>query len=178
MITVSQKNFNITLVVITVWVLLWFLYNAFVRSMYPNPKLDDPLTKFSIELPSFLKCNIKNVSKNPKDNDCNKENLDGWSIAHFFIYYSIGLFVPNAHLLMLIISYICESWEYFMGWRARWIADPLTNLLGYHIGTLHANSLHPKFPLDIPGTNMTTIGLSVFLLGILQLNHPNLVVKG
>jgi hypothetical protein len=43
---------------------------------------------------------------------------------------------------------------------------------------MSANVWHPKFPIDVPGDNITTILLSVFIVAILQLNHPNLVVKG
>jgi hypothetical protein len=178
MITISQQKFNITLIVLIMWVFVWFIYNNTLRKLYKNPLLEDPLTKFSIEVPSYMKCYIKNVSKKPENNDCSKENLDGWTLGHIAIYYTIGLFVPNAHLLMLIISYLCEFWEYFMGWRARWVLDPITNLLGYHLGTMSANVWHPKFPIDVPGDNITTILLSVFTVAILQLNHPNLVVKG
>jgi hypothetical protein len=146
--------------------------------MYTNPLLEDPLTKFSVEVPSYMKCYIKNVSKKPENNDCNKENLDGWTLGHIAIYYSIGLFIPNAHILMLILSYICEFWEYFIGWRARWVLDPITNLFGYHLGTIHAKYWKPEFPIDLPATINTNIILSIILLAILQLNHPNLVVKG
>ncbi len=62
MITISQQNFNITLIILIIWVFVWFIYNNTLRKMYKNPLLEDPLTKYSIEVrrhtQSFI-CNMK-----------------------------------------------------------------------------------------------------------------------
>lgn len=99
--------------------------------------------------------------------------MDGWSIGHFAIYFTIGLFVPNAYLLVLGVSVMTELWEYIYGWRARWLLDPIVNLSGYACGTLIGQ------PYTIRGfdTVKTTIGLSVLLFVIIQVNHPSLIYK-
>jgi len=164
-------------VLLIIWVIIWMIYNVSIRPMYPNPLLDDPLTTFKILLPDCTKCYIKEVSTNPDNNDCTKEDIDGWTLGHIAIYYTIGLFVPNIHFEVFIISIMCEIWEYRCGWRARWIVDPLTNLLGYQLGVWHAKNWNPKFPITLPETNKTVFVLLIFLSIFLHMNSPSVLCK-
>lgn len=167
------KKINLILLILIGWTLVWILYNYVVRPRYENPLLDDPLTRFRIELPHWMKCHIVSVSSREENNRCDQENLDGWSIGHFAIYFTIGMFVPNAYLLVLGVSILTELWEYVYGWRARWFLDPLVNVLGYACGTL----VGQRATIQGLDTVKVTIGLSVLLLVIIQANHPNLVYK-
>ena len=164
-------------VLLIIWVIVWMLYNVSIRPMYPNPLLDDPLTTFKISLPDCTKCYIKEVSTNPDNNDCTKEDIDGWTLGHIAIYYTIGLFVPNIHFEVFIISMLCEIWEYRCGWRARWIVDPITNLLGYQLGVWHAQHCKPKFPLNLPQTNKTLVILLFLFAIFLHMNSPSVLCK-
>ena len=83
------KDINILLVIFIGWTLIWILYNFVIRPRYkPNPLLDDPMTKFKIDIPDWAKCWIKSVSTNPKNNDCSKGNLNlpttGFTLSLFF----------------------------------------------------------------------------------------------
>lgn len=168
------RNINIILIILIFWTLLWAGYNFIIRPHYDNPLLDDPLTRYSIDLPPSLKCYIKEVSSRPENNVCDKENLDGWSLGHFAIYFTIGLFVPNAYFWVFLISVICEVWEYIKGWRARWFLDPIVNLLGYTAGTLVGPV---RFPIAISESLVGTFGLGAFLYILLNLNKPDLVYR-
>ena len=160
-----------------VWVMIWMAYNLAIRPMYKNPLLDDPLTAYKIELPDSMKCYIKEVSTNPLNNDCTKEDIDGWTLGHIAIYYTIGLFVPNIHKEVLVLSVICEMWEYYFGWRARWIVDPITNLLGYQLGVWHSKYWKPAFPFSLPDTTKTLVILIIILIIVLQVNCPSLLCR-
>lgn len=164
-------------VLLIIWVIIWMVYNVTIRPMYPNPLLDDPLTCYKISLPDCMKCYIKEVSTNPNNNDCTKEDIDGWTLGHIAIYYTIGLFVPTIHFEVFIISMICEIWEYFCGWRARWVVDPLTNLLGYQLGVWHSQQCNPKFPLNLPPTNKTLFISLIILAIVLHMNCPSMLGK-
>ena len=72
---------------------------------------------------------------------------------------------------------MCEIWEYRCGWRARWIVDPLTNLLGYQLGVWHAKNWNPKFPITLPETNKTVFVLLIFLSIFLHMNSPSVLCK-
>ena len=164
------KDINILLVIFIIWTLIWILYNFIIRPHYkPNPLLDDPMTKFKINVPDWAKCWIKPVSTNPKNNDCSKENIDGWTIGHLLIYITIGIFIKNIDVLIIIVSVFCEIWEYFSGWRARWILDPITNYTGYFIG----KNISTKFV--IPTANLSTCNLLFIFLLELAFCHPKIV---
>ena len=61
MLGITSRDYSIIVVLLIIWVIVWFLYNNLIRKRYKNPLLEDPLTKCSIELPSWMKCYIKNV---------------------------------------------------------------------------------------------------------------------
>lgn len=148
-------------------------YNFVIRPHYKNPLMDDPLTRFSLKLPASMKCYIKEVSRRPENNVCDKENLDGWSIGHFAIYFTIGLFVPGAYIWVFLISVLCEVWEWHQGWRARWFLDPIVNMLGYVAGTMVGPAKFPVGPYG-PGA---TIALSLVLALFVNINKPDLVYR-
>lgn len=163
-------------IILLLWVFIWMLYNQLIRSRYNNPLLDDPLTRFTLELPAALKCYVKDVSSRPENNDCSKENLDGWSLGHLAIYYTIGLFVRDIHFVILAISIICEVWEYAVGWRARWFLDPIVNIIGYHLGVMHGKALNLKFPIGVSSDWRVTISILLVLLVVLHVNNPKMIV--
>ena len=78
-------------VLLIIWVIIWMIYNVSIRPMYPNPLLDDPLTTFKILLPDCTKCYIKEVSTNPDNNDCTKEDrrVDTRSYCHLLYNWPI-----------------------------------------------------------------------------------------
>jgi hypothetical protein len=91
-------------------------------------------------------------------------------VGHFLIYASIGLFFPNRYAEIFIISLACEAYEYAVGWRARWLLDPVVNMLGYIAGS--AVETRHKFKLYSRAKHvlaMHSMGCSFSLVGILGL---------
>ena len=159
-------KFNIILSLLTFWTFVWMYYNSKIRTKYENHLIMDPISTFKIaELPSFMKCWIKEVSTNPINNDCTKESLDGWSIGHIVIYLSIGLLVPNHYKTITFFSVACEIWEYYMGWRARWFLCPATNIFGYVIGSVFNKII--KLPYERMYKSMSSPIITSFSTGIL-----------
>jgi hypothetical protein len=169
----KQEEILWILVILIFWTSAWMFYNFQIRPHYqPNPLLNDPLTKFKIELPSHFKCHIKNVSSRPENNDCNNEDIDGWTIGHLAIYFTIGLFVKDVEWYVLAISYACEIWEFVAGWRARWILDPLTNFSGYILGRMVSRYFEFK-PPELVVDNYKIAILVALLMVQLHFCHPS-----
>lgn len=126
---------NMIMLLLNSWTCLWMYYNFHIRTMFPNPLTDDPMSVYRIDLPDSCKCIVKQVSTNPINNFCETEGLDGWTVGHLLIYSSIGAFVPGHYGSIFFVSVVCEMWEYYFGWRARWFVDPITNMIGYIVGS-------------------------------------------
>ena len=127
----SCYSINILLLIGVGWCVVWWIYNYFIRT----PSFH-PMGKVLIHVPPSIQNLTPHVSLNPKKNDPKLLNIDGWSIGHIMIYVSIGLFFPGKYLAILVISFLCEAYEYAVGWRARWLLDPVANILGYILGCL------------------------------------------
>jgi hypothetical protein len=127
----SCYSINILLLLGVAWCVVWWIYNYFIRTPSFNP-----MGKVLIPLPSWIQNIAPHVSLNPKKNDPKLLNIDGWSIGHIMVYISIGLFFPGKYIAILIISILCEAYEYAVGWRARWLVDPAVNIVGYILGCI------------------------------------------
>ena len=126
----SCYSINILLLIGATWCMLWWFYNYCIRSPTCNP-----LGTILMHVPPWIQKLTPKVSSDPKKNNTKLLNIDGWSIGHFLIYTSIGLFFQGKYAEVLLISLLCETYEYMTGWRARWLLDPAVNLLGYTFGT-------------------------------------------
>lgn len=127
----SCYSLNVLLFIGVAWCMLWWMYNYFIRT----PSFH-PLGTIFLHVPSWIQNLTPNVSLNPKKNDPKLLNIDGWSIGHVLIYATIGLFFPGKYIEILLISFLCETYEYAVGWRARWLLDPVANMIGYIAGSL------------------------------------------
>jgi hypothetical protein len=131
--------------------------------------------KLTFPTPFWMSCAIPYVSHNPKKNKCENVKLDGWSIGHVLIYFTIGLVLPGYWAQILALSFACEAFEYAVGWRARWIIDPLANIGGYLLGHIYYLNFESFQWLS---STLTTMVFS-FLLGLLLfLNRPSMIPRG
>lgn len=126
MITVREAN--IAVAVILAFSTIWLAYNAFVRSDTFNPMSIAIYTP-----PRWISCAIPYVHRSGAI-PCSDININGWSIGHFALYFCMGALVPGYWRYVLAVSLACEAYEYIVGWRARWILDPVVNLAGYFSG--------------------------------------------
>lgn len=163
-------QWNVFLFVIFLWCIPWWVYNRFIRT-----KDFHPMGQIKFPTPRWMSCAIPVVSRNPKKNNCENVKLDGWSIGHVLIYASLGMVLPGYWVLVLVTSVLCEVFEYAVGWRARWIMDPLANLFGYGMGHLYF--------LDVSGVAWMheprlALALTFMLGGVLYLNRPSMLPRG
>lgn len=117
--------------------IIWYVYNATYRKVYGD--VVDKLP--TIEMPYFMKCPVKYAK-------CEEGYIDGWSYLHIALHFIAGFFFPGEDLFVIFLSYLTEAMEYFAGYRARFIVDPLINYVSYKIGELF-NPREYQSPLRI-----------------------------
>ena len=160
---------NVLLVVLLLWCIPWWLYNRFIRTkeFHPMGSLKWEAT------PRWLSCAIPYVSRDAERDDCAAVKLDAWSVGHVLIYATVAMVLPGQWAAVLAISILCEAFEYAVGWRARWLMDPATNIVGYAIG--HA-LWHIDLSKTVPAlsTRTATAVASAGLALALFLNRPSM----
>lgn len=83
-----------------------------------------------------------------------------------------GMFLPGYWKSALFVSLLCEVFEYWAGWRARWVLDPLANLFGYLIGHLIYIDLHHVRWIARPQTTIVLLSITFLLF---YLNRPCMI---
>jgi uncharacterized membrane protein len=161
---------NVILAVLALWSIPWWIYNRFIRT-----KEYHPMGAIKFPTPHWMSCAIPYVSHNPKKNKCENVKFDGWSLGHVAIYFTLGLLLPGYWVEILVISIVCEAFEYVAGWRARWIIDPLANLAGYWLGHVYFVNLRKWKWLS---SYNTTVVAGVTLVFLLFMNRPSMIPRG
>lgn len=161
---------NLVLLILVAWSIPWWFYNRFVRT-----KKFHPMGQWKFPTPRWMSCGIPYVSRNPKKNKCENVKLDGWSIGHVLIYATLGMVLPGYWVLVLMLSVMCEAFEYAVGWRARWIIDPLANLVGYAMGHLYFIDLSGQSWLH---DGRVGLALALSLGTLLFMNRPAMLPRG
>uniref|UniRef100_A0A6G6AB05 Uncharacterized protein n=1 Tax=Borely moumouvirus TaxID=2712067 RepID=A0A6G6AB05_9VIRU len=109
-------------------VAVWMIYNYLYASKY-----GDILDNIKImQVPQPVKCFFG-------ENTCEQGDINGWSMLQAFLYFIVGLIIPNRYLLIIIISIVIEVIKPLFGMTPRYIISPLLNLTGYILGS----SLNP-----------------------------------
>lgn len=168
----SCYSLNVLLLIGVGWCILWWMYNYFIRTPAFHP-----MGTVFLQVPTWIQNLTPHVSLNPKKNDPRLLNIDGWSIGHVLIYATIGMFFPNKYLEILVISFICEAYEYAVGWRARWLLDPVANMVGYILGCLIEKRYNLHLYTRLKRTLMLhkigcSFSLVAIFLAILFANQP------
>ena len=123
-------KYNQLCLAFSIVVFLWLItitYRYFVI-----PYIDENKNHYDgiiIEIPYEIKCMIG-------DSNCDKGNVNYWSLIHLSIYIIIGYLIPDCYIEIIIISIACELLESALGYTNKMIIDPITNLIGYTIGSL------------------------------------------
>lgn len=161
---------NTLLLLLFSWCVPWYIYNRFLRT-----KDFHPMGQQVLHTPRWMSCAIPYVSHNPKKNNCENVKFDGWSVGHVVIYFTLGMTLPGYLGPIFLLSIACELFEYIVGWRARWIIDPLANVVGYVLGSL--------IYIDLRGwgwlsNESATYVLGAGLLAVLLLNRPSMIPRG
>lgn len=166
----SYYKINVLLLILVIWCIPWWVYNRFLRT-----KEFHPMGTHVLYTPRWMSCAIPYVSTNPKKNHCENVKFDGWSIGHVLIYFTLGMFLPGYWWQILVLSVLSEAFEYIVGWRARWIIDPLANMVGYLLGHLVYINLHGWKWIT---KTYSTFLLTILLATLLFLNRPSMIPRG
>jgi hypothetical protein len=153
--------------VLTIATVYWFVYNRYFR----------PIDR---TIPHLMGKTFLNLNKNIQvffpylirgHNKLQYEDiLDYWSVGHFITYFIAGLFFPKKYVFVLIFSVLCESFEYFAGYRGR-MSDLYVNLFGYFIGIIinhkTLDDVNIKFCLNKKNYILLCIPVMIILLHLL-----------
>jgi hypothetical protein len=112
--------------------LCWLTYNKTLRKKHGD-LIGNKIPE--IDMPGILKCNVLEFDQ------CEKSVLDGWSLCHFIVHAITGFLFPGKTFFIFIIAIMTELFEQIIGFRAKYILDPITNVVSYGIGTLLKNLL-------------------------------------
>jgi hypothetical protein len=168
------QKVNVAAIILLISTLIWWLFNNFIRPAMTVTS-SSIHKKRLIRMPYCISCAFPDVSQTPEKNKCYEHHVDGWSVSHFLIYFFIGMFVPGFYLEMLILSIGAEGFEYMSGWRARWIIDPVVNMIGYITGVLFAKFIYaPKLFVsrNLLMSPTTSILILSALAVVLSFNRP------
>ncbi len=148
----------------------WFFYNKFHRK-HNGDSFEFTVFKF----PHQMKCLFPNVALKEYKNDCDNADFDGWSVLHVILYTIMGILFPGEYIIVLFLSIFSELWEYLSGWRARWIVDPIVNIVSYWIGSrisYHYNwDLCKKYQIS----GWYSFGGMLVLSTFVMINNPNFI---
>lgn len=117
-------NINGILGVHAVAGLLWFLYNVTVRKVYGD-LISDKLPV--LKLGTGFKCMLKHEK-------CEEGDMDGWSVMHIIVNFICGYWFPDEYAFIGILALATELFEARLGYRPRYILDPITNVSAYALG--------------------------------------------
>lgn len=128
-----NEDYNNLCLAYSIFILAWLGTIAFryvLLYYYPMPKTDGKI----FGIPYGAKCLFGEL-------DCEKADFTLFSVIHIVSYIIIGYFVPDQYLIIFIVSILCEFLEYFMGFQAKFVLDPVINLCGYFIGNVINNAV-------------------------------------
>ncbi|AKI80228.1 hypothetical protein QJ850_gp471 [Acanthamoeba polyphaga mimivirus] len=121
---ITTNNVKILIILIIFVVIVWQFY-YYATSKHNNNFLNK---KIAI-VPHDIKCLFNQPN-------CSEADVDGWSLIQAFIYFIVGLIIPNKYLIIIIVSIILEILKPFIGFEPKYIIAPLLNTTGYIVGSM------------------------------------------
>lgn len=115
-------------------IILFVLFGVIAAIMYKRDeantsKLIDQLDTTLVEIPNSVKCMFE-------EDNCQDGDLTGWSIIYFFMFFLIGLFIPDYYFTIIIVSLLIELGKHLSGQPVRYIIYPLLALTAYALGSI------------------------------------------
>ena len=147
--------------VLTFTSIFWCLYNSVLRPK--DPKKKHLMGNCIVNYPKSIKKSLPIMAKRFKKIKFD-ECFDAWSLSHLFIYFLSGIIIPNKYGFVLILSVLCEIFEYFAGYRAK-MSDLFVNFIGYWLGSNVKINFFRNIGLYlINNTNKTIFSLPILFL--------------
>lgn len=122
----ANNDYNNLCLAYSIFIFAWLgtiMFRYVYLSYYPRDKVSANM----IVLPYGLRCLYGEAG-------CETANFCFFSIIHIVAYILIGYFVPDQYIIILVISILCEFFEFYVGFQAKFVLDPIINLFGYFIG--------------------------------------------
>ena len=141
---ITKNQFGV-IYCITVFSCLWGIYLFSFKSSNPNEKYSFGECLFDYTYPMPI------INRN---NEIDYEKcLDGWSMNHFFIYFTVGLLFPREYFLVVFLSIACEIMEILGKSRGR-LSDIIVNSSGYIVGSHLSSHMGVKIKIDDDSMDM------------------------
>ena len=155
-----RVRYDVLLLLVAFWFGVWLLYNILVR-----PRCNMLQYNMNMQAPIGL---LTMGAYNRTTNEPSR-HLNGWLLGHVAIYFTIGMVFRGQFGLILALSLACEAYEHAVGFDARYVLDPLINLLAYAAGHMVDGTAYiPQRPLPA--------GLLLLLVALIAcLNHPRVL---
>lgn len=110
----------IIIIVIITWIIYFLILCDKIGVYFTNHKL--------IEVPYDVKCFFG-------EEKCEEGDINGWSLVNIVIYFIIGFTLPGQYLLIIILAFIYEFLQQYLGNHSMYIIGPLVKITGYSIGS-------------------------------------------
>jgi hypothetical protein len=102
-------------------------------------EFQDNVSKFLnttfINVPVEVKCKFE-------EPNCMEGDIDGWSIAYGLAYFITGLLYPNRYLAIITIAVMTEILGPCIGFKSRYIMNPLIAISTYGLGSVIRSRIH------------------------------------
>lgn len=106
----------------------WCFHNCLLR---PENNTDAFLNSNVVDIPESLQFLFPNIKKGKL---LNEKHLNMWAVGHSITYFVTGLVVPNRYKIIIVMSILCEIFEYIVGYQSK-LSDLFVNTFSYLVGS-------------------------------------------
>mgnify|MGYP001188178831 CR=1 FL=1 len=125
------------IVLLTFFTGIWCIYNCLLRSREKNASLF--INNCIIDIPESIRFLFPSIRK---EKIINEKCFNMWAVGHSLTYFITGLIVPNRYPIIILMSILCELYEYYVGYQVK-LSDLFVNTFSYLIGSqITVNYLH------------------------------------
>lgn len=107
---------------------VWCIHNYLLR---PEKSIDALLNSNVVDIPESLQSLFPYIEKGEL---LNEKHLNMWAVGHSITYFVTGLVVPNRYKIIILISILCEFYEYIVGYQTK-LSDLFINTFSYLVGS-------------------------------------------
>ena len=112
------------LTILTGFTLLWLVNHIFIEKYMKNSCF--------LSIPEDYQFLFPYIDKNSTLS--NQTCFNKWNIGHIVIYFIAGLCIPNEYGFVLLMSILCELYEYYVGFSSK-LFDLFVNIFAYRVGS-------------------------------------------
>jgi VanZ family protein len=118
------------LVILTFFTGIWCMYNCLLRPRRTKNN-SSVINNCFINIPKSIRFLFPYFKKGEL---LNEKCFNMWAVGHSLTYFFTGLIIPNRYPIVVIMSILCEFYEYCIGYQSK-LSDVLVNTFSYMIGS-------------------------------------------